>query len=59
MEQLAAMRRELALARADNAALHRRLAQERSGHLLQLECTVAHWTEMVNALKPSDSTRIR
>ena len=47
--QLAATRAELSRARADNAALMRRLMKERNGAQLQLESTVAFWRERVDA----------
>ena len=41
------VKRELRQARADNAALLRRLMMEREGAQLQLESTVAFWMDQV------------
>ena len=57
--QLAATRAELSRARADNAALMRRLMKERNGAQLQLESTVAFWMDRVAECEmrlPEDGT---
>ena len=51
--QLAATRAELSRARADNAALMRRLMKERNGAQLQLESTVAFWMDRVDEVRAS------
>ena len=43
-----ALELELKCARADNAALLRRLVLERRGAQTQLESAVAHWTEKLD-----------
>ena len=49
--ELAAARLELRLARADIAALKRRLMRERDGAQLQLESTVAVWRACVASVE--------
>ena len=49
-------RRELRQARADNAALQRRLMKERDGAQLRLESTVAFWMEKVAGLRESSQS---
>ena len=43
--ELAATREHLRHAKADNAALHRRLVDERNGHQIQLESAVCFWKD--------------
>ena len=44
-DELAATREQLRLAKADNAALHQRLVDERNGHQVQLESAVCFWKD--------------
>jgi len=52
------VRRELRQARADNAALLRRLMMEREGAQLQLESTVAFWMDQVANITSTSNTTI-